>query len=137
MLRWVLAISILFPWVVHANDSTLEEQKQAIERMFAGEDPTSEPQRFGSMYVRLIQENLTNKELYKGSMCRVNVRLHPSGTVRKVVILPEPTNIKTPMNELLCNEVFLAVYRVKQFPMPQQMALRNKLQNINLTVIPN
>ncbi|EKO5148805.1 hypothetical protein P0I91_000064 [Vibrio fluvialis] len=94
----------------------------------------SEAQRWGDVYTQLIQNKLTNHELYKGSTCSANVRLHPCGSVRRVVILTAPTNVKKAMNDLLCNEVFLAVYRVKQFPMPKHSSVKERLQNLNLTI---
>ncbi|ENM6575266.1 cell envelope integrity protein TolA [Vibrio fluvialis] len=139
MVRWILAISILFPWVAHANDSIVEqqkEQKQAIERIFSQMEVVSEAHRWGAIYVQLISQNLPDQSQYKDEVCRVNIRLHPSGSVRRVTILPLPPNKKSTNQELLCNDVFLTVYRLKRFPMPKQANLKEKLQNINLTVIP-
>ncbi|EKO3904882.1 cell envelope integrity protein TolA [Vibrio fluvialis] len=139
MVRWILAISILFPWVVHANGPIAEqqkEQKQAIERTLSQMELTFEAQRWGAIYTQLISQNLPDQSKYKGEVCRVNIRLHPSGSVRRVVILPPPPNKKSTNQELLCNDVFLTVYRLKRFPMPKQANLKEKLQNINLTVTP-
>jgi len=136
----MLAISILFPWVAHTNESIAEqqkEQKQAIDGIFSQMGVTSEAQRWGDIYTQLIQSTLPDQSQYTGEICRVNIRLDLSGVVRRVTILPPPTNSKTPRNDLLCNEVFLAVYRVKQFPMSDQPKVKEKLQNINLTVSAN
>ncbi|MBY7816198.1 cell envelope integrity protein TolA [Vibrio fluvialis] len=139
MLRWMLAISILCTWVVHASEAIAEqqkEQKQAIERIFSQMDVTSEVQRWGAIYTQLIRQNLPDQSQYKDEVCRVNIRLHPSGSVRRVAILPPPPNKKSTNQELLCNDVFLTVYRLKRFPMPKQVNLKERLQNINLTVTP-
>ncbi|MBY8025132.1 cell envelope integrity protein TolA [Vibrio sp. LQ2] len=139
MLRWMLAMSILCTWVVHANEPMAEqqkEQKQAIERTLSPMELTFEAQRWGAIYTQLISQNLPDQSRYKDEVCRVNIRLHPSGSVRRVVILPPSTNKKSTNQELLCNDVFLTVYRLKRFPMPKQANLKEKLQNINLTVIP-
>ncbi|MCG6268015.1 cell envelope integrity protein TolA [Vibrio furnissii] len=136
MFRWVLVLSILFSWVAHANDSTIEEQKQAIEGIFSQMGIASEAQRWGFTYIQLINQNLPDRSQYKGEICRVNIRLHPNGSVRRVTILPPPPNEKSTNQELLCNDVFLTVYRIKRFPMPKQDGVGEKLQNINLTVIP-
>ncbi|EPR7087676.1 cell envelope integrity protein TolA [Vibrio fluvialis] len=135
MVRWILAISILFPWMVQANESITvarEKQKQAIYKVF----PPMGLQNWGAIYVQLINQNLPDQSKYKGEICRVNIRLHPSGSVRRVTILPPPPNEKSTNQELLCNDVFLTVYRLKRFPMPKQASLKENLQNINLTVIP-
>ncbi|MBY7909470.1 cell envelope integrity protein TolA [Vibrio fluvialis] len=136
MFRWVLVLSILFSWVAHANDSTIEEQKQAIEGIFTQMGIASEAQRWGFTYIQLINQNLPDRSQYKGEICRVNIRLHPNGSVRRVTILPPPPNEKSTNQELLCNDVFLTVYRLKRFPMPKQADVGKKLQNINLTIIP-
>ncbi|EPW3767826.1 cell envelope integrity protein TolA [Vibrio fluvialis] len=139
MVRWILAISILFPWVAHTNESIAEqqkEQKQAIDGIFSQMGVTSEAQRWGAIYIQLISQNLPDQSEYKGEVCRVNIRLHPSGSVRRVAILPPPPNKKSTNQELLCNDVFLTVYRLKRFPMPKQANLKERLQNINLTVTP-
>ncbi|MBY7782807.1 cell envelope integrity protein TolA [Vibrio fluvialis] len=136
MVRWVLAISIFFSPLVHANDSTVEEQKQAIDRIFSQMEVTYEAQRWGAIYTQLIRQNLPDQSQYKDEVCRVNIRLHPSGSVRRVAILPPPPNKKSTNQELLCNDVFLTVYRLKRFPMPKQANLKERLQNINLTVTP-
>ncbi|EKO3464904.1 cell envelope integrity protein TolA [Vibrio fluvialis] len=139
MVRWILAISILFPWVAHANESIDEqkkEQKQAIDGIFSQMGVVSEVHRWGAIYVKLISQNLPDQSQYKDEVCRINVRLHPSGSVRRVTILPPPNNKKSTNQELLCNDVFLTVYRLKRFPMPKQADVGKKLQNINLTVTP-
>lgn len=136
MFRWVLVLSILFSWMVQANDSTVEEQKQAIDKIFSQMGRASEAQRWGFTYLQLINENLPDRSQYKGEICRVNIRLHPNGSVRRVTILPPPPNKKSTNQELLCNDVFLTVYRLKRFPMPTQADMVKKLQNINLTVTP-
>jgi len=136
MVRCLLAISILFPWMGYANDSTVEEQKKAVGRHFSQMEVASEVQRWGAIYIQLIQNNLPDQLSYVGEVCRVNIRLHPSGIIRRVTILPSPTNSKTTMNDLLCNEAFLSIYKVKQFPMPEQDNVKKRLQNINLTVEP-
>lgn len=136
MFRWVLVLSILFSWMVQANDSTVEEQKQAIDRIFSPMEVTYEAHRWGAIYTQLIIQNLPDQSKYKGEICRVNIRLHSNGSVRRVVILPPPPNKKSTNQELLCNDVFLTVYRLKRFPMPKQANVKEKLQNINLTVTP-
>ncbi|ELL7085462.1 cell envelope integrity protein TolA [Vibrio fluvialis] len=135
MFRWVLVLSILFSWMVQANESITverEKQKQAIDKVF----PPMELQNWGAIYAQLINQNLPDQSKYKGEICRLNIRLHPSGSVRRVTILPPPPNKKSTNQELLCNDVFLTVYRLKRFPMPKQDDMVKKLQNINLTVTP-
>lgn len=35
IVRWLLVIFVLFPWVTHANAPTVEEQKQTVERVYS------------------------------------------------------------------------------------------------------
>lgn len=135
MFRWVLVLSILFPWVAHTNES-IAEQQQAMGEIFSQMGVASEAQHWGFTYIQLINQNLPKRSQYKGEICRVNIRLHPNGSVRRVTILPPPPNEKSTNRELLCNDVFLTVYRLKRFPMPKQDDVGKKLQNINLTVTP-
>lgn len=131
MIRCLLTISAFLSALVQSNEI------QKSEEVLSAQAITWEVQRWGATYSQLIINSLSNQSPYIGEVCRVNIRLHISGVVRRVTILPPPYNDKTPINGLLCNEVFLAVYRIKQFPMPNQTNIRNKLTNINLTVVPN
>ncbi|EPA8365101.1 cell envelope integrity protein TolA [Vibrio fluvialis] len=141
MLRWVLAISTLFPWVAHANGSIIEPQKvqsQAIESVLPGDEVASEVQRWGAIYSQLISQNLGTNSLYKDQVCWVNLRLQPTGHVRKVTIVHPKSmeRYRTPNQELFCNEVFLVAFRLKRYPMPKQPEIVNRLMNINLTIRP-
>lgn len=137
MVRWILAISILFSWVAHANGS-IAEQQQAIDGIFSQMGVTSEAQRWGAIYTQLISQNLGTNSLYKDQVCWINLRLQPNGYVRKVTIL-HPTSYegyRTPNQEIFCNEVFLVAFRLKRYPMPKQSNVVEKLMNINLTIRP-
>lgn len=133
MARWLIAISIFMFDLARADEFTSLGQNRA-EQALSAQAITWEAQRWGDIYIQLIQNTLKDQSQYTGEICRVNIRLHPSGFVRRVTTLPPPYNSKTPKNDLLCNEVFLAVYRVKQFPMPTQSNVKQKVQNINLTI---
>ncbi|EOG1045359.1 cell envelope integrity protein TolA [Vibrio fluvialis] len=137
MVRWILAISILFSWVAHANES-IAEQQQAIDGIFSQMGVTSEAQRWGAIYTQLISQNLGTNSLYKDQVCWINLRLQPNGYVRKVTILHPKSkeSYRTPNQELFCNEVFLVAFRLKRYPMPKQIDVIKNLLNVNLTIRP-
>ncbi|EKO3404975.1 cell envelope integrity protein TolA [Vibrio fluvialis] len=137
MVRWILAISILFPWVAHTNES-IAEQQQAMGEIFSQMGVASEAQRWGAIYTQLISQNLSTNTLYKDQVCWINLRLQPTGHVRRVTILHPKYEEKyhTPNQELFCNEVFLVAFRLKQYPMPNQSEVVKRLMNINLTIRP-
>ncbi|MBY8113978.1 hypothetical protein KW494_22010 [Vibrio fluvialis] len=114
MVRWILAITILFPWVVHTNES-IAEQQQAMGEIFSQMGVDSEAQRWGAIYAQLISQNLSTNTLYKDQVCWINLRLQPTGHVRRVTILHPKSEEKyhTPNQELFCNEVFLVAFRLK------------------------
>ncbi|EOB2574202.1 cell envelope integrity protein TolA [Vibrio fluvialis] len=141
MFRWVLVLSILFSWMVQADESITverEKQKQAIDKIFSQMGVTSEAQRWGAIYTQLISQNLGTNSLYKDQVCWINLRLQPNGYVRKVTILHPKSyeGYRTPNQEIFCNEVFLVAFRLKRYPMPKQSNVVEKLMNINLTIRP-
>lgn len=98
----------------------------------------SETHRWGAIYTQLISQNLSANSLYKDQVCWINLRLQPTGHVRKVTILHPKfqEEYNTPNQDLFCNEVFLVAFRLKRYPMPKQTDVAEKLMNVNLTIRP-
>ncbi|EKO3911272.1 cell envelope integrity protein TolA [Vibrio fluvialis] len=98
----------------------------------------SEAHRWGTIYTQLISQNLSANSLYKDQVCWINLRLQPTGHVRKVTILHPKfqEEYNTPNQDLFCNEVFLVAFRLKRYPMPKQAEVVKWLMNINLTIKP-
>ncbi|WP_411912563.1 cell envelope integrity TolA family protein [Vibrio fluvialis] len=99
---------------------------------------TFEAQRWGAIYTQLITQNLSTNSLYRDQVCWINLRLRPTGHIRKVTILHPKSkeSYRTPNQELFCNEVFLVAFRLKRYPMPKQIDVIKKLLNVNLTIRP-
>ncbi|MDF9387979.1 cell envelope integrity protein TolA [Vibrio sp. 1151_11] len=123
-----------------------KEQEAALNNIFSGLESEaeqnssarsqfvmSEAQRYGAIYVQLIQQNLLLEDSFKSKQCKVNLRLIPTGTG---AVLGNLSIIEG--DSRLCAATKRAVAQVGTFPLPKDdLDVVNKLKNINLTVDPN
>ncbi|MBN3492150.1 cell envelope integrity protein TolA [Vibrio neptunius] len=121
-----------------------KEQEAALDNIFSGleteaaqnssarqQHVTSEAERYGAIYTQLIQQNLLLEDSFRGKLCRVNLRLIPTGAgaiVGDLSVLDGDSR--------LCSATKRAVAQVGSFPLPQEKDVINRLKNINLTVEP-
>ncbi|MDN3609629.1 cell envelope integrity protein TolA [Vibrio ostreicida] len=122
-----------------------KEQEAALDNIFSGLESESEQnssargkfindeaQRFGQIYIQLIQQNLLLEDSFRGKSCQVNLRLIPTGTD---AILGELKVLGG--DNRLCAAASRAVANVGFFPMPKEQDVVNKVKSINLTVEPS
>ncbi|KJY87554.1 biopolymer transporter TolR [Vibrio neptunius] len=121
-----------------------KEQEAALDNIFSGleteaaqnisarqQHVNSEADRFGAIYIQLIQQNLLLEDSFRGKSCRVNLRLIPTGAgaiVGNLSVLDGDNR--------LCSATRRAVAQVGSFPLPKEQDVINQLKNINLTVEP-
>lgn len=106
-----------------ANDEEIALHKKALDEIFSS---LGEQNSEGAIYTQLISQNLNFQGSYQGQVCKLHVKLHPSGYVKSVI---------TDSQSLLCNDAFIAVYKVKQFPLPEDSGIAKRLYDFNVTVM--
>ncbi|WP_070963126.1 cell envelope integrity protein TolA [Vibrio sonorensis] len=112
---------------IFANlESEAAQNSQARARFVA-----SERDRYGAIYTQLIQQNLLLEDSYRGKLCRVNLRLIPTGSGAIVGNLSVLDGDNT-----LCSATKRAVAKVGTFPLPEDPKIVQELKTINLTVRP-
>ncbi|MCG3721387.1 cell envelope integrity protein TolA [Vibrio cincinnatiensis] len=110
-----------------ANDEEIGLYKKNHHKNISSVQVASEVQRWSAIYTTLISQNLNFQGSYQGQVCKLHVKLHPSGHVKSVT---------TDSQSLLCNDAFIAVYKVKQFPLPNNPSVDKKFFDFNLSVMP-
>ncbi len=121
-----------------------KEQEAALNDIFSGLETetqqndtargkfiASEADRYGAIYTQLIRDNLLIEDSFRGKLCKVNLRLIPTGAgavVGNLSILDGDSR--------LCAAAKRAVAQVNTFPLPKDPDVVAKLKNINLTVEP-
>ncbi|WP_180958502.1 cell envelope integrity protein TolA [Vibrio sp. vnigr-6D03] len=106
-----------------------QEQKAALEQIFSQlsnmTPEKNEISKYGSIYMEMIRSALPKKESYKGSECRLTVRLSPEGLV---------TNVGMNIQNRLCRSAFNAIWDIAEFPLPLDSKVASQLTNISLTL---
>ncbi|MEC7940287.1 MAG: cell envelope integrity protein TolA [Pseudomonadota bacterium] len=121
-----------------------KQQEAALNDIFAGLETeatqnssarqqfiSDEVQRYGAIYTQLIQQNLLLEDSYRGSSCRVNLKLIPTGSnaiLGSLSILDGDSR--------LCAATKRAVAQVQSYPLPKDPDIVKSLKDINLTVSP-
>ncbi len=107
------------------------ETEAAQNNTARGKHIASEADRYGAIYTQLIRDNLLIEDSFRGKLCKVNLRLIPTGAgavVGNLSILDGDNR--------LCAAAQRAVAQVNTFPLPKDPDVVAKLKNINLTVEP-
>ncbi|MEZ8721318.1 cell envelope integrity protein TolA [Vibrio pomeroyi] len=121
-----------------------KQQEAALNDIFAGLETeatqnssarqqfiSDEAQRYGAIYTQLIQQNLLLEDSYRGRLCRVNLKLIPTGSnaiLGSLSILDGDSR--------LCAATKRAVAQVQSYPLPKDPDIVKSLKDINLTVSP-
>ncbi|HCE1932525.1 TPA: cell envelope integrity protein TolA [Vibrio parahaemolyticus] len=106
-----------------------QEQKAALEQIFGQSSnmtpEESEISKYASIYMETIRNALPKKDSYKGSECRLTVRLSPEGLV---------TNVDMNIQNRLCRSAFNAIWDIAEFPLPLDQKVASQLTDISLTL---
>ncbi len=110
-----------------------QEEKANAQARQRGVYVQSEVDRYSSIYMGLIQQNLLVESSFYGKECKLNIRLIPTGTDMLVKQVKRVSG-----DARLCSAAERAVAQVGRFPQPKSgdEDVLEQLKNINLTVIP-
>ncbi|WP_242633198.1 cell envelope integrity protein TolA [Candidatus Photodesmus blepharus] len=92
---------------------------------------SNEVDRYGLIYVQLIQKKFLKEESFHGKSCRVHLNLIPTGSGAIVGGLHIIDGYSS-----LCAAAKRAITQVGTFPLPKEADIVERLKNINLTVVP-
>lgn len=86
----------------------------------------SEASRYTSIYTQLIEKNTKGMPKHKRFKCRVNIRLADDGS-------PNSATLLDGSDHKICQPLILEIKKIKDFPMPSEREVREKLSDFNLT----
>lgn len=131
-LSYLMALLFATPFQVHGDSR--KEQEAALNKIFAeleSESPTTkvdrEANRYGAIYIEMVQKKLGETSSYKHSECRLVVNLSVNGMVE---------HVKMSNQSELCRKSFNAIWDIDTFPFPDDKVVAEKLRNISLTIVP-
>lgn len=104
------------------------EAEQAATQAQRSRQVLTEVQKYQALIKSTVQRYLIVDDAYYGKMCRLNIKLAPSGLVIKVEILEG--------DPVLCEASERAVYAPNELPVSEDPEVYQKLKDINLTVEP-